>query len=176
MSVTVLYFYISRSVKFENKPSLPNKRIISEEIIEDADDKLEQPSSSKKVKIEDDSNSADIINVPSSSSIIPPKVIAAPKAAKSTESWNKSIGVASRKGGLAGLVKINKKHATSNGTETSSVSSDQSSSVSSNNVITPVAVVPPAVVNVTAKPSLPAASGLSLLAGYSDSDSNHESD
>lgn len=136
----------------------------------------EQPSYSKKIKVEDASNNPDVINVPSSSSLIPPKVTVAPKPAKPTESWNKSIGVASRKGGLAGLVKINKKPATIISTETSNVSSDQSSGVSLGNVITSVAIVPPAAVNTAVKTTLPAASGLSLLAGYSDSDSNHDSD
>ncbi|KAH9640632.1 hypothetical protein HF086_000576 [Spodoptera exigua] len=114
-----------KSIKFNN-PSV--KKVIAEEIIEEVKDEEDSGPPAKTSRIE----------------IIPQRTSSLKKA----ESWNKSIGVLSKKSALSNLVKSKKDNGSS--VSTTSVSTDVSSKVT-----TP-------------------ASGLSLLADYSGSDSDSQ--
>lgn len=152
---------IYRSVKFQNKSS-GSKIVLAEEIIEEIEDESVPPLA-KRIKTEPDTDNVTSIikqrqeNVQKSF----------PKAfSKNNESWSKSVGSLSNKKGLSGLVKIikkseNKNIATPSSTSTStcaSVDSEQKDQNKSN-----------------IQPKAPSTNGLSLLAGYSDSDSNEDS-
>ncbi|XP_053599612.1 splicing factor YJU2 [Plodia interpunctella] len=118
-----------KSIKFNN-PS--TQKVVAEEIIEEVPDEDEPPAKSSKIEI-----------LPTKSS-----------GAKKNESWNKSIGMLSKKPALANLVRSKKKE-----TESPTVpntSNAQTSTENNNNSKTE-----------TAKPL-----GLSLLANYSGSDSD----
>ncbi|KAF9809978.1 hypothetical protein SFRURICE_000288 [Spodoptera frugiperda] len=114
-----------KSIKFNN-PSA--KKVIAEEIIEEVKDEDDSGPPAKTSRIE----------------IIPQRT----SSVKKTESWNKSIGVLSKKSALSNLVKSKKD--TDSNVSTTTVSTDVSSKVT-----TP-------------------ASGLSLLADYSGSDSDSQ--
>uniref|UniRef100_A0A2A4J751 Uncharacterized protein n=1 Tax=Heliothis virescens TaxID=7102 RepID=A0A2A4J751_HELVI len=118
-----------KSIKFNN-PSL--KKVIAEEIIEEVKDEDEGPPA-KSSRIE----------------IIPQKTV------DKKQSWNKSIGVLSKKPALSNLVRSKKDTETSAKVSTSSVSTDVASKSNSSEV--------------SPKPS-----GLSLLASYSGSDSDSQ--
>ncbi|KAI5641949.1 coiled-coil domain-containing protein 94 [Phthorimaea operculella] len=120
------------------------QKVVAEEIIEDVED--EPPAKTSRIE-----------------------VLPAPCEPKKTESWNKSIGV--KKPALANLVK--KK------TDTSKASSQNISKTETSNVSTTSTTSNtksdgnPAKSSDMDKAKAPAATGLSLLAGYSGSDSEN---
>ncbi|CAH2091840.1 unnamed protein product [Euphydryas editha] len=119
-----------KSIKFSNATK---HKIITEEIIEDVQNADEPKIKNSKVEI-----------LPTKST-----------ETKKNESWNRSIGVLSKKSPLVNLVKTKKVEVKREGTESQNVkeiSSDDKSAVKSE----------------------PSASGLSLLANYSGSDSGSE--
>ncbi|XP_075972769.1 splicing factor YJU2 [Anticarsia gemmatalis] len=123
-----------KSIKFSNPAS---KRVV-EEIIEDVVDDDRPAAKSSKIEV------------------IPQKST----EAKKQQTWNKSIGVMSKKPALANLVKCKKDNEIDSAKETAQntlVSTNVASKSSSS----------------TSKPT-PAASGLSLLANYSGSDSDSQ--
>lgn len=146
--------FIYRSIKFSNPAS---KRVV-EEIIEDVEEDPGPPSKSSRIEV-----------LPQKSTEV-----------KKQESWNRSIGVLSKKSGLANLVKSKKDSDPKSTNEVASsvasncVDSKSGSSVSSKTVDSTSDVkgsVPNKIVDSTneAKSS---GTGLSLLAGYSGSDSD----
>lgn len=140
---------IFRSVKFQNK----NKIILAEEIIEEIEDDDSNPVPFKRIKKENDDSSRASSTVASFSNT-------SAKSTKPAESWNKSIGSHSMRG-LSNLVRVKKPNA--NNEISGQIKNSENSNVSA--------------VSADDKPKpMVAASGLSMLAGYSDSDSNNSAD
>ncbi|KAJ2950729.1 hypothetical protein O0L34_g8990 [Tuta absoluta] len=135
-----------KSIKFGSSSS---QKVVAEEIIEDVDH--EPPAKASRIE-----------------------VLPAPSETKKTESWNKSIGV--KKPALANLVKKKtdttntSKASTQNNskTETSNVSTNSTSANSKSLDANPTKSSDTDKVQ-----AAPAATGLSLLAGYSGSDSDN---
>ncbi|XP_047545674.1 splicing factor YJU2 [Vanessa atalanta] len=121
-----------KSVKFTNAPK---HKIVTEEIIEDVQDADEPKIKNPKVET------------------LPPKIV----ETKKSESWNRSIGVLSKKPALGNLVRTKKLEAK---VEKETTESPDLQDNSSNNK--------------TSVKNEPSASGLSLLANYSGSDSDSQ--
>lgn len=144
-------------MKFQNKSS-GSKIVLSEEIIEEIQDDSVPPLA-KRIKKECDDEINAVIPLVKNRETIQGSI---PKTlSKNNESWSKSVRSLSNKKGLSGLVKINKKSENKGivipaSTSTSSnVNSGQKDQNKNDN-----------------KPKEPSTNGLSLLADYSDSDSN----
>ncbi|XP_077292582.1 splicing factor YJU2 [Arctopsyche grandis] len=136
-----------KSVKFQNK----NRIILAEEIIEEIEEDDSNPVPFKRIKKESDDSAKASSTVTSFSGTLA-------KSTKPAEPRNKSIGSHSMRGGLSNLVRVKKPNAESNNEISGQIKNSENSNVSDD------------------KPKPPAASGLSLLAGYSDSDSNNSAD
>lgn len=154
-----------KSVKFQSGSGQKRKVVVEEEIVfldegNQPDPKVARQESDE-VALEESKTSEDSIK-----GVVPKQ--------KKGNSWNKSVGGLSRKGGLSGLVKIgnsssSKVASVSNEqlksqTKTDSHTSSLSSSLQTNTQTTTKAG------NDSSQPV--ASSGLSLLGAYSDSDSN----
>lgn len=141
----MIVFPVFRSVKF-NKPS--THKIVAEEIVEDVKDDGEPPAKTSRVDV------------------IPPKSTETNRK----ETWNKSIGIISKKPALSNLVK-SKSSVQGNGPSNLMTVSAQTYTASS---------ATSTVVSSTDKPvstqasDNPAGSSLSLLANYSDSGSDSD--
>ncbi|XP_049865363.1 splicing factor YJU2 [Pectinophora gossypiella] len=125
-----------KSIKFGSSST---QKVVAEEIIEDVED--EPPAKTSRIEV------------------LPPKTT----DSKKKETWNRSIGVLTKKPALANLVK-SKKVDTLNGSAEVNKKED-SGSVGVNSATS-------SVTSSTNSVTAPAASGLSLLANYSGSDSD----
>ncbi|XP_073967372.1 uncharacterized protein [Choristoneura fumiferana] len=141
-----------KSIKFGGTSS---QKVVAEEIIEEVEEDVEPPAKTSRIEV------------------IPPK-----PDTKKNETWNRSIGVLSKKSALANLVKSKKsevsKNTVTNTCEVTSKGMDVSkSTVTSTPEVTNESVSAKSSETVVAAP----ASGLTLLANYSgsDSDSHHSS-
>lgn len=150
-----LNIYFFRSVKFQS--SQKRKVVVEEEIIEEMSDNDEPET--KTQKVDDVQNKTEIIDP-----LIESTASASKKPSTSTsntQSWNRSVGVISRKNALTGLVKVKKQDSASS----SSVLKDNNESKSDASESTNQE-------QKTVSNEAPTTNGLSLLGAYSDSDSN----
>ncbi|XP_073944787.1 splicing factor YJU2-like [Choristoneura fumiferana] len=138
-----------KSIKFGGTSS---QKVVAEEIIEEVEEDVEPPAKTSRIEV------------------IPPK-----PDTKKNETWNRSIGVLSKKSALANLVKSKKsevsKNTVTNTCEVTSKGMDVSkSTVTSTPEVTNESVSAKSSETVVAAP----ASGLTLLANYSGSDSDSQ--
>ncbi|KAI8440083.1 hypothetical protein MSG28_001505 [Choristoneura fumiferana] len=140
---------LQQSIKFGGTSS---QKVVAEEIIEEVEEDVEPPAKTSRIEV------------------IPPK-----PDTKKNETWNRSIGVLSKKSALANLVKSKKsevsKNTVTNTCEVTSIGMDVSkSTVTSTPEVTNESVSAKSSETVVAAP----ASGLTLLANYSGSDSDSQ--
>ncbi|KAI8436120.1 hypothetical protein MSG28_004222 [Choristoneura fumiferana] len=140
---------LQQSIKFGGTSS---QKVVAEEIIEEVEEDVEPPAKTSRIEV------------------IPPK-----PDTKKNETWNRSIGVLSKKSALANLVKSKKsevsKNTVTNTCEVTSKGMDVSkSTVTSTPEVTNESVSAKSSETVVAAP----ASGLTLLANYSGSDSDSQ--
>ncbi|XP_063375292.1 splicing factor YJU2 [Cydia amplana] len=123
-------------------------KVVAEEIIEEVEDSDEPPAKTSRIET------------------IPAKPVA-----KKNESWNRSIGVLNKKPALANLVKSRKDVVTP---KTMSSEGSKGNSYSANDTIVPPKASDAAVASKASENATPPASGLTLLANYSGSDSDSQ--
>ncbi|XP_063530305.1 splicing factor YJU2 [Cydia strobilella] len=122
-------------------------KVVAEEIIEELEDSEEPPVKTSRIET------------------IPAKPVA-----KKNESWNRSIGVLNKKPALANLVKSKKDVAP----KTMSSEGTKSNSDSANHTTVALKASDAAVASKASENTTPPASGLTLLASYSGSDSDSQ--